>query len=156
MQVPGQAPPRSRSLNASFPHANVARATAELLSGFPGQNLRGHAASPGLRDSFPHADVARATAELLEQFPGEIKGNAMNAASATFRSQTPTTRGGYAATSDKWSATGRKATGPDGIARALYRNPRFPGEARVRRMRKGRNGKVTATYVRPPKLARSV
>ena len=52
--------------------------------------------------------------------------------------------------SSSWSPTARKVTIKDGSRRVLYKNPRFPGELRIRKMRKGRDGKMTASYVKPP------
>lgn len=49
-----------------------------------------------------------------------------------------------------WISTGRKTTLPDGSVRALYRNAAHPGELRVRRMRRGRDGRTSAVYVKPP------
>ena len=51
----------------------------------------------------------------------------------------------------RWSPTARKATLKDGSKRVLYKNPKFPGELRVRKMRQGKDGRMTATYVKPPK-----
>ena len=50
----------------------------------------------------------------------------------------------------KWTATSRHATMPDGSKRILYKNPKHPGETRIRKMRKGRDGKMKAAYVKPP------
>lgn len=47
-----------------------------------------------------------------------------------------------------WTSTGRKVMQKDGRTRVLYRNPKFPGELRVRRMRKARDGRLSASYVR--------
>lgn len=47
----------------------------------------------------------------------------------------------------KWIATGQKTT-IDGKLRALYACTSNPGEVRIRKMRKGRDGKVKATYVK--------
>ena len=52
-------------------------------------------------------------------------------------------------TNNKWSPTSRKTTLEDGSTRVLYKNPMFPGEVRVRKMRKGRDGRMTASYVKP-------
>ena len=49
---------------------------------------------------------------------------------------------------NKWSPTSRKTTLEDGSTRVLYKNPMFPGEVRVRKMRKGRDGRMTASYVK--------
>ena len=49
---------------------------------------------------------------------------------------------------NKWTSTGRKVTLKDG-PKVLYINPKFPGELRVRKMRKASNGRLSATYVRP-------
>ena len=49
-----------------------------------------------------------------------------------------------------WTATGRKTTLMDGSTRVMYKNPKFPGQLRIRKMRKGRDGKLAATYVVPP------
>ena len=50
----------------------------------------------------------------------------------------------------KWTPTTRKVTIGDGSKRVLYRNPKFPGETRIRKMRQGRDGMVKAVYVKPP------
>lgn len=47
----------------------------------------------------------------------------------------------------KWIATGQKVT-IDGKPRALYTCASRPGEVRIRKMRKDRDGKVKATYVK--------
>ena len=49
---------------------------------------------------------------------------------------------------NKWSPTTRRATLDDGSIRVLFKNPMFPGELRIRKMRKGRDGRLTASYVR--------
>ena len=52
-------------------------------------------------------------------------------------------------TGHKWSPTTRRATVADGSKRVLYKNPKFPGDFRVRKMRKGRDGRMHAIYVKP-------
>ena len=47
----------------------------------------------------------------------------------------------------KWTATARKVTLDDGSKRVLYKNPEYPGETRIRKMRKGRDGRMKAVYV---------
>ena len=47
-----------------------------------------------------------------------------------------------------WTSTGRKGTTKDGSMRVLFGHPAKPGELRVRTMRKGRDGKVKAVYVK--------
>jgi hypothetical protein len=47
----------------------------------------------------------------------------------------------------KWIATGQKVT-IDSKPRALYTCASRPGELRIRKMRKDRDGKVKATYVK--------
>ena len=47
-----------------------------------------------------------------------------------------------------WSATKRTVKLPDGSTRVVYRNLAFPGELRIRKMRKGANGKTHAGYVK--------
>ena len=42
---------------------------------------------------------------------------------------------------------------PDGSTRALYKNPKFRGELRIRKMRMGKDGRNKAVYVAPPKGA---
>jgi hypothetical protein len=51
----------------------------------------------------------------------------------------------------KWTATTRHTKLPDGSERVLYKNPKYPGETRIRKMHKGRDGKMKAAYVKPPK-----
>ena len=50
----------------------------------------------------------------------------------------------------KWTATQRHAKLPDGSKRVLYKNPKYPGESRIRKMKQGRDGKMKAAYVKPP------
>ena len=58
--------------------------------------------------------------------------------------------GGKAAPlTNKWSPTPRKATLKDGSKRMLYKNPHYPGDLRIRKMRKGKDNRMTATYVKP-------
>jgi hypothetical protein len=47
----------------------------------------------------------------------------------------------------KWTPTTRKVTLDDGSKRVLYKNPEYPGETRIRKMRKGRDGRMKAVYV---------
>ena len=49
----------------------------------------------------------------------------------------------------KWVSTGRKLALKDG-PKVLYKNIKFPGEVRIRKMRKGRDGQIKAAYVKPP------
>lgn len=50
----------------------------------------------------------------------------------------------------KWVSTGRKVASKDG-QKVLYENPGFPRQLRIKKMRKGRDGKLTAIYVAHPK-----
>ena len=50
----------------------------------------------------------------------------------------------------KWTATKSHMKLPDGSKRVLYKNPKYPGESRIRRMKKGPDGKMKASYVKPP------
>ena len=64
----------------------------------------------------------------------------------------PTLGGGRRGTAvAKWTATTRHTKLPDGSKRVLYKNPKYPGEARIRKMHKGRDGKMKAAYVTPPR-----
>ena len=49
-----------------------------------------------------------------------------------------------------WTSTGRNTTLKDGSKRVLYKNPKYPGEYRIRKMRQNRDGKMVAAYVKPP------
>jgi hypothetical protein len=61
------------------------------------------------------------------------------------------TKGGCKAVplTNKWLPTPRKATLKDGSKRILYKNPHYPGDLRIRKMRKGKDNRMTATYVKP-------
>ena len=52
-----------------------------------------------------------------------------------------------------WARTTRKVVLKDGSVRTLYSNA---GQMRIRQMRKRRDGKITAVYVKPPAGAASV
>ena len=59
-------------------------------------------------------------------------------------------RRGGAPSAPHWTPTGRKVTLGDGSRRSLFKNHKFPGQLRVRKMHKGRDGKLSATYILPP------
>ena len=64
------------------------------------------------------------------------------------KSPKPLRKNNNATATATWTSTGRKGTTKDGSMRVLFGHPAKPGELRVRTMRKGRDGKVKAVYVK--------
>ena len=60
------------------------------------------------------------------------------------------TRTTKATSAAAWKSTGRHVAIKDGSKRTLYTNPKFPGELRIRKMRQGKDGRMTAAYVKLP------
>jgi hypothetical protein len=115
--------------------------------------------STDVQKSGPHELMRETTLYSLAGLPhsksdalAHVLYDTINAGTAVSWEVTPlpvveNSRGGGRAS---WASTTRKVTLKDGSRRVLYKNPKFPGDFRIRKMRKGRDGKLTASYVKPP------
>jgi hypothetical protein len=98
-------------------------------------------------DGVPRIDGYAKVLSIMYPYTGHHK----SAFTHSIAEENANSRGGstIGGAGGSWTSTGRKVTLKDGSKRSLYKNPSKPGDLRIRRMAKHRNGRTVATYVKP-------